>query len=365
MKKKVVVIGLKGLPALGGAATVGENIINELKNEYDFTILSEAAHTQLQSGNYNGCRQIVFSNVGKDSFNTFLYYLKSTIHCLCNSYDLVHLHHSESGFITPFLRLKYKVIVTFHGVYSYNTPKFTLIENYFFRFFEKLNVKFANQIISVSKPDAEFIKNKYGRDILYIPNGIKLYNIPSRKQLNKETKNYISFAAGRIFETKGLHLLLEAIKKIDKNVQINVAGDIDQVPAYKKNILNLSKGLNVSYLGLVKEKEQLLTFIAQSEFFVFPSLNEAMSIMLLEAVSTKVPVIASDIPSNKAVFDEDEILFFQSDNVSDLTEKLMFAIENKQLMAQRALKAYNKLVKNNTWEIVSQKYSSLYKNSIK
>ena len=30
-KLKIAVIGLKGLPAFGGAATVGENIIEQLK----------------------------------------------------------------------------------------------------------------------------------------------------------------------------------------------------------------------------------------------------------------------------------------------------------------------------------------------
>ena len=28
LKKKIAVIGLKGLPAFGGAATIGENLIN-------------------------------------------------------------------------------------------------------------------------------------------------------------------------------------------------------------------------------------------------------------------------------------------------------------------------------------------------
>ena len=31
VRKRIAIIGLKGLPALGGAATVGESIINELK----------------------------------------------------------------------------------------------------------------------------------------------------------------------------------------------------------------------------------------------------------------------------------------------------------------------------------------------
>ena len=34
-----------------------------------------------------------------------------------------------------------------------------------------------------------------------------------------------------------------------------------------------------------------------------------MSMMLLEVVSLKVPVLASDIPANKAIFNEDEISF--------------------------------------------------------
>ena len=43
--KKIAVIGLKGLPAFGGAAAVGESLINKLKNEYNFTVLSTASHT--------------------------------------------------------------------------------------------------------------------------------------------------------------------------------------------------------------------------------------------------------------------------------------------------------------------------------
>ena len=365
MKKKVVVIGLKGLPAFGGAATVGENIINELKSDYDFTILSVASHTTLPTGNYNDCKQIVFSNYGKGGLNTLLYYLKCAIHCLFNSYDLVHLHHAESGFITPILRLKYKVVVTFHGVFSYNDPKFSAFQNKFFRFSEKLNVKFANEVISVSNPDCEFIRNKYKRTITYIPNGIKLHDIRVNTDDNANKMKYIAFAAGRIYSIKGLHLLLKASKAINNKTQIRVAGDLDQVPVYKNEIVQLSDNVDVSYLGLIKEKEQLLRFLAEAELFIFPSLTEAMSIMLLEAVSTKVPIIASDIPSNKAVFNEDEILFFKSDNEADLAEKLKFAIENKQLMAEKAQKAFDKLIKNNTWEIVSEKYNNLYQNLIK
>ncbi|NWJ51485.1 MAG: hypothetical protein HXX14_11535 [Bacteroidetes bacterium] len=34
-KTKIVVMGLKGLPVFGGATTVGDNIIEQLKDKYD------------------------------------------------------------------------------------------------------------------------------------------------------------------------------------------------------------------------------------------------------------------------------------------------------------------------------------------
>ena len=60
MKKRIGVIGLKGLPSYVGAGTVGENIINNLKEEYDFYVYAISSHTHLKSGEYNGVYQKVF-----------------------------------------------------------------------------------------------------------------------------------------------------------------------------------------------------------------------------------------------------------------------------------------------------------------
>lgn len=75
-KPKIAVIGLKGLPAFGGAAAVGENIIDQLKDRFDFTVYSVASHTNNKTGPINGIQQIVFRNHGKGSVNTLIYYLK-------------------------------------------------------------------------------------------------------------------------------------------------------------------------------------------------------------------------------------------------------------------------------------------------
>ena len=86
--KKIAVIGLKGLPAYGGAAAVGENIIDKLKDDYEFTVYSISSHTNAKSGNYNNiCKQIIFRSLPLKKINTLFYYIRSAIHVLFSNYD--------------------------------------------------------------------------------------------------------------------------------------------------------------------------------------------------------------------------------------------------------------------------------------
>ena len=123
-KKKIAIIGLKGLPAFGGAATVGENIIEQLKDKYDFTVYSTSSHTDLKTGNYNGYKQIVFKKIPFKRLNTLYYYILSALHALLlGKYDLVHLHHRDAAFIIPFLKFKCKILLTTHGIFSSRSSK--------------------------------------------------------------------------------------------------------------------------------------------------------------------------------------------------------------------------------------------------
>ena len=357
-KTKIAVIGLKGLPAYGGAAAVGESLINRLKEEYDFTVLSSASHTNGEI-ELDKVKQIVFKNIGKGGVNTMYYYLRCLVHVLINSYDLIHLHHAESGFITPLLSIRYKVIVTFHGVFRDIDPKFSNFQNKFFRFSEKLNMKYAHKVISVSNPDKEYLERKYKRNIEYIPNGINIEQIKTKFSIER-----IFFAAGRIYQIKGLHLLLESLHSFENNIPVLIAGDLNQVPEYTQKIKKLSDGLQIEYLGLIKSKNKLLNLISESRFFVFPSLTEAMSMMLLEVVSVRTPVIASDIPSNKAVFSNEEVLFFKSGDSNDLSDKIQYALKNPDLMKEKSKLAFLKLQREYNWDVISNEYKKSFIESI-
>lgn len=358
-KKKIAVIGLKGLPAFGGAATVGENLIEQLKNDYDFTVLSISSHTHLKTGEYNGLRQVVFKSfLGKGGLNTAYYYFVSMLYVLFYRFDIVHLHHLTSGFIIPIIKLKRKIVLTVHGIKKDDDPKFNIFLNYLGFISSNVAIKYSDHIISVSLPDAQYLSARCRKTVHYIPNGINRI-----KQIGKsENLQNILFAAGRIYDLKGLHLLIEAANILKTERQIDIVGDINRVPQYKQEIIRSSANINVKLHGLIKDKNKLMSLINDSQIFVFPSLQEAMSMMLLEVASMQTPIIASDIPANTAIFSDNEVLFFKNNDSDDLASKIQYALVNMEEMTERSARAYNKLINSYTWDKISKQYKKVYEN---
>ncbi len=361
MKKRIAVIGLKGLPSSGGAARVGESLIFRLNHDFDFTVY--AISTFAKEENYLGIKQVIFKSYLNPSLNTFVYYLRCLFHVMfIEKCDLVHLHHAESGFITPFLRIKFKVITTYHGIFrkGYRDPKFSRFANYFFKTSQFLNLKFSSVNVFTSKHDLSYFQNKWKKkEMVYISNGVDILDF---ENIIKE--EYICFAAARIYQIKGLHILLKALRKINSKKKLLVIGDLEQIPAYKREIMILADGQNVEFLGLIKQKNKLFEIISRAQIFVFPSITEAMSMMLLEVASLKVPMVVSDIPANQAIFKHDEVLFFESDNSNSLGEKINILISNKSLRYSLSQKAFEKVKNDYSWVSVSDSYRKLFLNSI-
>ncbi|NHZ86054.1 MAG: glycosyltransferase [Planctomycetia bacterium] len=355
--ESIAVIGLKGLPAFGGAATVGENLVARLKEDYNFTIYSVSSHTHLETGSYNGFYQIVFSAIKNKKLNTLLYYVKSALHAIfIGKYDLIHLHHSDAAFILLLLRIKYKVVVTTHGVHNLGLlPKWKKYKQ-LFKFQIKFMLPLANKITCVSKTEQNWLLEYYGIKANFIPNGITT-------NFQKFTNNYaysIFFGAGRIIQSKGCDSLLKALNNINFSLKIAIAGELNQTPDYKEIILQLSKNLDVTFLGLVKDKNELLNYIHSSKLFIYPSERESMSMMLLEAASVKTPILCSNIIENKDIFSEDEVLFFSLEKKYDLDKKITWALDNYDIMKNKAEKAYGHIMKTNNWDNIKNEYKMIY-----
>ncbi|MEY4930829.1 MAG: hypothetical protein RI909_1553, partial [Bacteroidota bacterium] len=131
---------------------------------------------------------------------------------------------------------------------------------------------------------------------------------------------------------------------------------------YLDKLKQLSKGLNVFFLGFVNPLPTLLALIQHADLFIFPSETEGMSIMLLEVATVGKPIVASDIPENKQVFNGDEVLYFKSKDSDDLAKKIEFALRNKPEMQKIALNCQARVFTDYLWSNIAKSYGKLYED---
>lgn len=178
-------------------------------------------------------------------------------------------------------------------------------------------------------------------------------------------KGYILFAAGRLIESKGCHILLQALNMLNYKGKIIVAGDYNQSSLYYEHLKELSIDLDCDFVGLVKEKNELFNLIAGATVFIYPSMLEAMSMMLLETASIGTPIICADIDGNKDVFHDNEVLFFKNNDVVDLSEKIIYSLSNIEEISERANNLKKRLWSDQSWNDIAIQYDNLYKQVLK
>ncbi len=364
MKKSVphiAIFGLKGIPARGGTASVGENLVKVLNDKYRFTIYATSSHGS-EHYPYENVRQFVFKKILPHKLNVFYYNLMAAFHAvLFENYDLVHTNQIDTGYIVPILRLKYKVVSTHHGK-TYEMSKWGKVMKIFFRHTEKLMMKYANKVTFVTESEQDTAHPKYRNKYVTINNGID----PSQPVANLQLEeDYIMFAAGRIIPHKGCHIFLEALKQINYTGKVKIIGDYCQLADYEEQLLGYKKHLDIDFVGMLFEKSELLAYVEKAKLFVFPSYYEAMSMMLLEAASVRTPLICSDIIQNKLVFSDDEVEFFNVGDVNDLAKKISSFLNEPKPFIEKTDKAYLKLVTKYLWKNIGKKYDLLYQEFLK
>ena len=363
-KKKIVFFGIKYFPSKGGTSRVVESLLWGLKDYFDITIY--CYKDALADQNIPGVRTIQFSEVPFKGIGVFLYYLRCCIHLMVyGKYDVVHVHKTDAAFFLPVLDKKFNVVATSHAI-PYYDEKWSIVGKYYFKLAEYCFMHTSGAVTSISKSQVEYYSNKYERPVHFIPNGIdisKLNQLESADEILKKhgvSPNYLLFAARRIIPLKGCHTLIKALNQIKFKGTLIISGDKDQLPSYTQQLIKEAIKLDVKFIGYVSNQNILNSLIRGADFFIFPSEIEGMSMMLLEVAFNGTPLICSDIPENKDVLSDDEVLYFETKNVNDLSEKIQYAYENKSAMKAMAMKAKNKIEREYGIEQVTENYIELY-----
>ncbi len=110
---------------------------------------------------------------------------------------------------------------------------------------------------------------------------------------------------------------------------------------------------NVVLTGFIKG-DKLYELLTHAKVFVLPSSHEGLPIALLEAMSYRLPVIASNIPANLEL-GLDDPCYFHVGNVEELAEKIDAVLnDNEQNRIDYNMEPYH-------WDKIAEQTMTVYK----
>lgn len=280
------------------------------------------------------------------------------------NFDVIHIHEPFAGAVTlgallpSDSRNNVVRIATFH---SYGGSQlYKVVAKRILRIYsDRLDGR-----IAVSKVAKEFINNYLPDNYEVIPNGVNVdtfRNVDGFSNL-RDGKTNILFLS-RLENRKGLPYLLMAycdLKWKYPNLRLIVVGSGD-LDSESSRILGERNPQDVMLVGGVSEEDKR-RYYKSADIFCAPATGqESFGIVLLEAMSSGTPIVASAIKGfSQVVSNEKDALLCTPKDVGDLTKTLTRLIEEPQLRMRLSECGWD-TVQTYQWSVVSEKVLDYYR----
>ncbi|MGH7863218.1 MAG: glycosyltransferase, partial [Candidatus Dormibacteraceae bacterium] len=132
--------------------------------------------------------------------------------------------------------------------------------------------------------------------IQVIPNGVDgdFFQPPTRVRPATPLR---LLCVGRLVRQKGITYLLEALKQCETSTTLRVVGDGPEGPSLKRQAGAAGLDQRVEFVGWASRSE-LPAHYQWADVFVLPSFEEGMPNVILEAMASGLPIIATDVYGN-------------------------------------------------------------------
>ena len=325
--------------------------------------VSGAEFDEARAASYEGVKLKYVPTIEKKGLAAASSSFFAALCCAFGSYDVVHIH-AEGPAVFSFIPKFFgkRVVVTIHGL-DWQRAKWKggLGEKYI-HLGEKMAVKYADEIIVLSRAVQDYFMQTYGRSTRFIPNGITRPE-PEQAQLiseklNIEAGKYILYL-GRLVPEKGAHYLIQAFRELDTDKKLIIAGGSSDTEGYMLRLKELAEGDGrIVFTGFVQGKI-LRELYSNAYLYVLPSDLEGMPLSLLEALSYGNCCVVSDIPECTEVV-EDKALCFPKGDVGALRDLLHSLLNEPETVERYRAEASNFICGKYSWDEVLKKTLELY-----
>ena len=283
--------------------------------------------------------------------------------------DLIHYNAWPPSLWCWIARLKgIPSLMEGHGL-EWQRSKYGKTARRIMKFMEGLTAQLNRNLVMCSEDQVRYFKETYGRDSVCIPGAV---NMPAPDAGSRsDILNRFSLTPGRYFlfmgrlvQDKNPDCLIRAFlagapaaapaaASPLAGFKLVIAGDNAAMPDYVEYLHGITDNPDVVFTGAVYGSDKA-ALLRNAFAFCLPSTMEGLSIVLMEAVSYRLPVIASDIPANRELL-RDNAIYVRPENEDDICAALSTAIENPDFSTFTAGN-FKRLEAGYTWEKVARKY---------
>jgi len=297
------------------------------------------------------------------------------LHKKCH-FDLVHAHIFGGALagVVAGKTLHLPVVTTVHGLFTKTWKEIAEKGNILSKRGEKFVIKLPyDKLIAVSQMTARQIRELGvpGKKIEVIPNGVDLkkFNLGARsakKHLGIK-EDYVVAFFGRLWKVKGVEYLVKAIPSVvDEipNVKFLIVGEGPQ----KESLMELAKDLGVSEHVMFHAPigySEMPSYLTASDCVVLPSLMDGLPVTALEAMSCRVPVLATKVGGTPEVVKDGKNGFLLEPKRPKPMAKKVIQLLRDEKLRKRMGEAGRKFVKNYDWDVIAGRTFEVYRELLR
>jgi len=277
--------------------------------------------------------------------------------------SIMHFHisqaliHEISAIVCKIKSIPY--IAQVHSDLGPSGPLGFLLPLYKKLFLKKV-LKGAKKVIVLNEGYKKLVKEKYGleKNVVIVPNGVgrEFFLNKSIKQIKKANILYV----GRLTVEKNVPKIIDSFSKIKNKAVLHIVGDGELRPIIEEKIRR-EKLSNIILYGF-KGGKDLIDLYKKADIFILASDYEGQPLVLLEAMASGTPIIASDVRGIRELAKGIGILMSPptAENFAKEIDKL---IVNKKLR-QKMSELGKEKARQFTWEKVVDKLEEIYREAL-
>lgn len=215
----------------------------------------------------------------------------------------------------------------------------------------------ADAIVSLTQGDAQLWKDRRANNIIVIPNPVHLNNTQFKSSLEKKRVIFV----GRFSDEKDIPTLFKIWKNVHDQfpnwyLDLYGEGELDSV------IVNYISNSDLN-ICLHQPTKEIFNELCNSSVLVMTSKNESFGLVLVEAMSCGLPVIAFDCPygPRDIIRDEENGFLISNRDMETFSNKLSLLMTDIELRMRMGKSAFES-AQNYNINVIMDKWKVLFDN---